>query len=226
VSSLSGEQAISRERTLLAALLLSAWAPLTTGIAVALSRSTTQLADLIRRTVELIALLVSWWTFRYLWRNRALSEMERARLERVVGLTVAAAMACSGLVLAALALSRLAVFEPGGNVYLGLAIAVLGFATNGWFWRRYRLMTREHFHPIIAAQRQLYRAKAFVDLCVMVALAAVAIDPVHPMTRYVDGLGSVAVAVYLLWSGLRAARTHLHRPRLADPARAQVYGAR
>jgi hypothetical protein len=76
---------------------------------------------------------------------------------------------------------------------------------NGWFWRRYTTLTREQYSSVIAAQQQLYRAKASVDLCVLTALAAVAIAPAHPATRYVDILGSVTVASYLLWSGLRSA---------------------
>jgi predicted permease len=62
---------------------------------------------------------------------------------------------------------------------------------------------------VIAAQRDLYRAKAFVDFCVGTALATVAIAPDQPATQYVDVLGSVIVAAYLLLSGIRAAQTHL-----------------
>ncbi|KAF0194193.1 MAG: hypothetical protein FD169_1988 [Bacillota bacterium] len=53
---LSAAQVASRERTLLIALLLGMWAPLATGYAVLLSHSTTQVADFIRRTVDLVAL--------------------------------------------------------------------------------------------------------------------------------------------------------------------------
>lgn len=230
----------------MAALLLSLWGPLATGLAVVSSHSTTQLADFIRRSVELVALFVSWWVFRHLERQKlgggagrdrpgrstfaprpqrqgrkppwtvawsALRTMgNRAGLERMAGLSVAAAMGCSGLVMLAVATSRFSTFEPGGNVYPGLAIAGLGLLTNAWFWRRYSVMTREHYSPIIAAQRQLYNAKAFVDLCVLVALAAVAIGPAHPATRYVDILGSVAVAFYLLWSVVRTLRTSSGAP--------------
>jgi divalent metal cation (Fe/Co/Zn/Cd) transporter len=206
MTALTQAQMSSRERTLLAAVLLSMWGPLATGMAVVLSHSTTQLADFIRRSVELVALTVSWWSFRYLGRRRELGDAERACLERTASLSVAAAMACSGAVMLAVAFSRLSIFVPGGNVTPGLAIAILGLITNVWFWRRYAVMTREHYSPIIAAQRQLYRAKAFVDLCVISALAAVAMAPTHSLTRYVDVLGSVAVAFYLLWSSLRVAR--------------------
>lgn len=209
MTGLSQEQATSREKTLLTALLLSASGPLVTGMAVISSHSTTQLADFIRRSVELIALFLSWWVFRQLQRNMALSEADQARLERVAGLSVAGTMVCSATVMLVVALSRLSAFEPGGKVTLGLAIAALGLLTNGWFWWRYTVLTREQYSAVIAAQQQLYRAKAAVDLCVLVALATVAIAPAHPVTRYVDILGSVTVAGYLFVSGLRAAQPHL-----------------
>ena len=108
-----------------------------------------------------------------------------------------------------IALSRLSVFEPGGKVSLGLVIAFLGLLTNGLFWWRYTVLSREQYSSVIAAQQTLYRAKASVDLCVVMALGAVAIFPAHPATRYVDILGSIIVAGYLLWSGLRMAQSHL-----------------
>lgn len=180
-----------------------------TGFALISSQSTTQLADFIRRGVELVALFLSWWVFHQIQRNLELKEPDRARLERTAQLSVAGAMCCSGLVLLIVAISRLTAFEPGGRVILGLVIAVLGLLTNGWFWWRYTNLTKEQYSAVIAAQQQLYRAKASVDLCVVVALSAVVVAPAHPVTRYVDIFGSVMVAGYLLWSGLRMAKSHL-----------------
>lgn len=206
---LSKEQAASREKTLLLAILLSVWAPLTTGLAVLMSQSTTQVADFIRRTVELVALFISWQVFRIVEggkRSHALDLQAKARVEKIAAWSVAVALGCSGAVMLGLALTRLNSFQPGGNVSLGLAIAILGLITNSWFWQRYRRMTREHYNPVIASQVPLYRAKAFVDLCVILALSAVLISPAHPATRLVDLSGSLAVAFYLLWSSLRSFR--------------------
>ncbi len=205
-SALSREQASSREKTLLTALLLSASGPLFTGLAVINSQSSTQLADFIRRGVELVALFLSWWIFRRIHRSADLSAESQARMERTVGLAVAVTMLVSGVIMLSIAASRLSTFEPGGSVTLGLTIAVLGLITNGWFWRRYRSLTREQYSAVIAAQQQLYRAKALVDLGVVVALGTVAAAPLHPLTPVIDLLGSVLVALYLLWSGFRAAR--------------------
>ncbi len=215
MTNFSKEQAASREKTLLTALLLSAPGPLVTGFAALSSHSATQLADFIRRDMELVALFLSWWVFRQLQRNATLSKAEQSRLERTAGLSIAGTMMGSGIVMAIVALSRLSVFEPGGKVVSGLVIAVLGLITNGWFWRRYTVLTREQYDSVIAAQQKLYRAKASVDLCVVAALTAVTVAPAHPVTRYVDIVGSLIVAGYLLWNGLRMAQSHLGAARAA-----------
>lgn len=208
MTTLSSKQVSSREKTLLTAFLLSAPGPLMTGIAVLSSHSTTQLADFMRRTVELVALFISWWIFRQIYRSIDLGKANQEKLERISGLSVAGAMFCSGIVMLVVAVSRFATFEPGGNVYFGLIIAILGLLTNGFFWWRYTALTQEQYSSVIASQRDLYRAKAFVDLCVVTALATVAIAPGHEATPYVDTLGSIIVACYLLLSGVRLAQTH------------------
>jgi len=211
MNALTKNQAASREKTLLAALLLSMWAPLATGYAVVMSQSMTQVADFVRRSVELVALAISWWAFRWLGRTADLEEEQQARMERTANLSVAVALYVSGIVMVILSLVRISSYQPGGNVYPGLVIALLGLITNVWFWRRYTRLTHEQYSSIIDAQRQLYRAKSGVDVAVLVALAAVAIAPAHPVTRYVDVLGSLAVAGYLLWIGMRAARTAMNQ---------------
>lgn len=206
---LSEEQIASREKTLITALLLSMWAPLTTGIAVILSQSATQLADFIRRSVELIALFISWRVFRSVEKGQKVSFEKKARLEKIAGLSVAIALCTSGLIMFMITLVRMDTFEPGGNVYPGLAIATLGLITNSWFWRRYTKMTAEQYNPVIDSQRMMYRAKTVVDFCVIAALSAVVIDPASPATRYIDALGSLAVSIYLVWSGIGTLKTNL-----------------
>ncbi len=207
MNDLTASQARRRERTLLLAIGLSAFGPFATGYAVLLSQSTTQVADFVRRTAELGAMIVSWAVFHRLTRRRDGDRAHRTRLTGLANGSVAAAMAISAVLLFVLALLRLGRWSPGGNVYPGLAIAVLGFAVNSWFWRRYSTMTRERYEPIIATQARLYLAKAAVDLCVIAALAAVAIAPAHPATRIVDTAGSIAVGIYLAWCAVRTIRS-------------------
>lgn len=209
---LTRDENAGRERTLLAAVLLSMWAPLATGIAVFLSSSTTQLADFIRRSVELVALLVSWLVFRVI-RKQDLDVRKIAGLEKFASLSVAVTLGCSGLIMLGLALARINSFVPGGNVYPGLTVAGLGLLVNLWFWRRYTKLSRGGANAIIAAQGRLYRAKCLVDLCVIGALAAVAVDPTHVATRYIDILGTGAVSVYLLFSAVGTARQAMTQSR-------------
>ncbi len=206
MNDLSAAQALRRERTLLLAIGLSAFGPFATGYAVVLSQSTTQLADFVRRTAELGAMIVSWAMFRRLTRGSG-GPAYRSRLSRIANTSVAAAMATSGVILTLLALVRLGRWSPGGNVYPGLAVAVLGLGVNTWFWRRYANMPREHYEPIIATQTRLYLGKAAVDLCVVGALAAVALAPAHPATRVIDVAGSIAVGAYLAWCAARTMRS-------------------
>lgn len=193
----------NRERTLLIALLLSLWAPLATGLAVLLARSTTQVADFVRRTAELVAVALSWAVVRHLRRRGAIDDARRAALERVAARSVAAALGLSAAVMLLLAAGRLHAFQPGGDVRLGLVIAVLGLLTNGWFWHRFGAHARERPDALIDAQLRLYRAKVAVDACVIAALATILWAPGHPLTRWVDLGGSVAVALYLGWSAWR-----------------------
>lgn len=218
MNSLDQAQTAARQRTLLVALLLSMWAPLATGYAVLTSQSMTQVGDFVRRSVELVALFISWWVFRRMARDDQLDEEKAASMERAANTSVAVALYVSGGVMVALTLLGGSTNEPGGNVLPGLVIAALGLVTNVWFWRRYARLTREQYSAIIAAQRGLYRAKAAVDVAVLLALAAVAIAPAHAATRYVDALGSYVVAGYLLWSGVRTCRGAPGRASSESPA--------
>ena len=195
-----------RQNTLLASLLLSLWAPLATGLAVIVSRSVTQVSDFIRRTMELLVLLLSWLVFRYLAGREDITPQEKQKWERIVNLSVAAALAVSGAIMFVLAILYHQNSRPGGNVVPGLIIAILGFIVNLWFYRRYKALGKEEPSTIMDAQRQLYLAKVLVDTCVIAALGTVFLWPDHPITRYVDAAGSVGGAFYLLWSSVRMLR--------------------
>ncbi|MDP3487417.1 MAG: hypothetical protein Q8S19_05720, partial [Bacillota bacterium] len=83
---LNAQQIAARERTLLIALLLSMWAPLATGYAVMMSHSTTQLADFVRRTVDLVALFTSWFIFRTARKSPEMTEAQVRKREYVAGI--------------------------------------------------------------------------------------------------------------------------------------------
>lgn len=190
--------------TLLTALLLSAPGPLVTGISAIMGRSVTQLADFIRRTAELVATFVSWWVFHRLEKHPEYEKEERCRLERLANRAVSLAMLLSGAILFIVGVISLFQYTPSsGNVVMGFVIAVLGLITNSIFWLRYRKLARQEGDSVIQGQQALYRAKALVDCCVVAVLAFVLAAPNHSAVQYLDAGGSMAVALYLLYSGLR-----------------------
>ncbi len=202
----SEKQHSKNEKTLRTALLLSAPGPIFTGISVATSFSTTQIADFLRRGTELVVIFVSWLIYRKTQGNCNLCEEKRANLEHLADQSVGVAMCVTGLIMLIIAAIRLPSYEPSGNVISGLVIAILGLITNTYFWFRYRALTREEFNVVINSQQKLYRAKSFVDMCVVTALTTVAIAPSSTVTRYVDIFGSVIVAIYLVWKGIQTIR--------------------
>jgi divalent metal cation (Fe/Co/Zn/Cd) transporter len=191
-----------RERTLLAALLLSAWAPLATGYAAFVNRSATQIADLVRRSVELLALATAWGTFRRLRGGDDAAAAERGRLERRVRRATGGAMAVSGVAILVVAVVRTGTAARPGNVWPGLIIAGLGLITNGYFLLRYRRLVRERHDAVIASQQRLYAAKTLTDLGVLSSLAAAAALGGTLAGKVIDLVGSAVVAAYLLWSGV------------------------
>ena len=189
----------SGERTLLASVVLSSPGPIVVGIGLSVGKSSTQLADFIRRTAELIAIIVSWAVYRATHKGTEYDANDRLRLERIANYCVGIAMCLSGIAMLIVALFYPA--EEKGNVIPGLVIAILGVTTNTWFWIRYRRLNKVKPNSILATQSRLYSAKSVVDTCVSTALIVVAVFPGSPAAYFMDTAGSVAVAVYLLING-------------------------
>ncbi len=99
--------------------------------------------------------------------------------------------------------------EDKGNVLPGLVIAVLGVIANTIFWRKYTKLNKREPNAILAVQARLYRAKSLVDGCVTIALFSVMVAPLSPVSRWLDFLGSVIVAAYLIFCGVQTIRERM-----------------
>ena len=192
----------SGSRTMLLSVLMSAPGPLIMGLGLRVGHSSTQLADFLRRSAELLALVVAFLVYQVTWQDS--NPTRKARLERCSNLFVGLVMCLSGGIMLALALLS----QPGekGNVIPGLVIAVLGVVANGLFWRKYTRLSRESGNPILAVQGRLYGAKTFVDACVTAALGTVALFPHSGAAYWLDLVGSAVVALYLVRCGVRTVR--------------------
>lgn len=189
----------SGKTTLFWSVLMSSPGPLVVGIGLLVGKSSTQLADFIRRTIELLAIISSFVIFLLTTKEGNTDEVKKKKLEKASSVFVAFAMIISGVIMLILALTQKE--EETGNVIFGLIIALLGVVANCIFWFKYKKLGKLSGNELLKAQSNLYRAKTFVDLSVTVSLFVLLIFPSTKTAYYFDLVGTVCVSVYLALTG-------------------------
>ena len=191
----------SGSRTLLLSVLMSAPGPLVVGLGLLAGRSSTQIADFVRRSAELLAIIMSFVVYEITTKDGRTESGTREKLERRSNAFVGAMMCLGGSFMVLLAL--MADAGDKGNVIPGLAIAVMGVIANTAFWVKYTRLNKKQPNAILRVQSRLYRAKSLVDTCVTIALLSVVIAPQSVVSGWLDFAGSLIVALYLIWCGIR-----------------------
>lgn len=191
----------SGTKTLLMSVLMSAPGPFIIGLGLLVGRSSTQIADFVRRSSELLAIIMAYVVYKITTKDGVCDTERKERLEKFSNLFVGAMMCLGGTLMLLLAFAS--DNEDKGNVIPGLVIALLGVVANTIFWRKYTKLNKAEPNAIIAVQARLYRAKSLVDSCVSVALLSVALFPKASISFYLDFIGSVIVALYLIWCGVQ-----------------------
>ena len=186
-------------RTLLWSVLMSSPGPLVVGLGLLVGRSATQIADFIRRSCELLAIIAAFVVYKMTAGDE--NGARKERLERISNAFVGAMMCLGGGFM--LLLAFISEETDKGNVLPGLTIAVLGVIANTIFWRKYTALNKKEPNAILAVQARLYRAKSFVDGCVTAALLSVAIAPGTLVSAALDTAGSAVVALYLMGCGVK-----------------------
>jgi divalent metal cation (Fe/Co/Zn/Cd) transporter len=188
-------------KTLLASILLSSPGPLTLGIGLIFGHSSTQIADFVRRTAELMAIVVSFITFIRVTKHPEYSDSKIDEMERRANSLVGAIMCLSGsfMIIVALFMSS----KNKGNVIMAFVIAFLGLLVNVFFWIRYSRLYKKNNNEILGTQGKLYGAKSLVDICVTSSLLSVILMPMSMISFYLDKIGSILVSLYLIYSGVR-----------------------
>lgn len=191
----------SGSRTLLMSVVMSAPGPLVVGLGLLAGRSSTQIADFVRRSAELLAILASFAVYQITTKPGGRTREARAGLERRSNAFVGAMMCLGGSFMVLLAF--LSDNADKGNVIPGLTIAVLGVIANTAFWLKYTRLNKLQPNAILQVQSRLYRAKSLVDGCVTIALLSVVMAPESPVSRLLDFAGSLIVALYLIRCGIQ-----------------------
>lgn len=197
---MTGKEGKKGKNTLLWSVIMSAPGPLVVGIGLVVGKSSTQLADFIRRSIELLAIISSFVIYSVTTDKEKTDTIKKQKLEKFADIFVSAAMIVSSLIMLSLA-----IFSPSeekGNVIPGLAIAVLGVIANCIFWIRYTKLGKSLNNNILIVQSKLYRAKTFVDASVTLALSVVLVSTNRTVSYYFDLIGTCCVSLYLGYTGV------------------------
>lgn len=191
----------SGTKTLLWSIIMSSPGPLVVGLGLIAGRSSTQIADFVRRSAELLAIIMSFVVYTFIAKDSIGNDIEKRKLESRSNIFVGLMMCLAGTIMAVL--TFVVNNNDKGNVVPGLVIAILGVIANSIFWVKYTRLNQTEPNAILAVQARLYRAKTLVDTSVTIALLSVLIAPQSMISYWFDLIGSIIVAVYLFWCGVK-----------------------
>lgn len=205
----------SGTKTLLLSIIMSSPGPIICGLALIQCKSSTQIADFVRRTAEFLAIVVSFIVFTISINNSDYNLDKRKSLENHSNVFVGLIMCLAGLIMGVIALTSKN--KDDGNVIPGLAISIISLSGNIVFWYKYRKLNKLEKNSILQVQLRLYRAKTLVDLSVVGTLSSILIIQNTSITHTIDKIGSILVACYLIWNGLRTTREVLKNGKRINP---------
>lgn len=198
-----------KEKTLLAAWLISLWAPFASGLAFAVSGSITLLADLFRRTLELSVLFSNWLIYKLILKRDSKNISYKNNLEKKAAYSVSIVMIISFIYILYSAINTIIKPTEIKNIYFGLLISIMGFIVNSWFWFKNKSFDENEKSNLFYAQWNLYRSKAIIDLCVFSILILTLIFNNYKYSYLIDPIGSIFIASFLLFSAVKIIKNNL-----------------
>ena len=191
----------SGAKTLLLSVIMSSPGPLVVGLVLLQGHSSTQIADFIRRTAEFLAIIMSFVVYMLTTNKEKVSLDKKRKMEDASNIFVGTMMCLGGLLMTYLTITN--DNADKGNFIPSLVIALLSAFANSIFWGKYTKLDKKNPNAILKVQARLYRAKTLIDSCVSIALLSLLIAPETLLSFYLDFIGSVIVAIYLLWCGVK-----------------------
>jgi ferrous-iron efflux pump FieF len=194
-------EALSKERLVAVAVITTFLSLVPTAYAAFLSNSTTLLADLLRCVAEFAAIFLSW----IILRKVAKGETSRfnygfGKLEQLACIAVAAALFGTFLLAFVLGIRRIITPEEVVNGEFGLVLALLSVLGNGALWLLNYIAFTKSSSPVADSQWRLFRAKTLATLVVVISLSGALFLPHYSWSAYVDGVGSIGLSLFMLWS--------------------------
>lgn len=190
-----------RERSILVSWLLGILSVIPDIVVTIMTQSVTMLTDVFRTGTDTMASFLSWLTVRKISRGHtAKYNYGYGKLENLASLAVAGAMILSFFVIVFSAVERLHTPRNIHNIFMGIVFTVFAGAANSLCWYRNKRLARHAPSPVMESQWRLFRAKTMINLCVLTSLVLSAIFHEHAWSRFIDPLGSMLLASFLLFS--------------------------
>ena len=191
----------SVKKTLLLSILFAAPSPFVVGFALLIGKSSTQIADFVRRTSELIAIIAAYVTYIIISKDENIDKKQKLKIETNSSMFVGLLLMLAGTVMFIIALT--ATNKDKGNIIPALIIALSGVTSNTYFFIKYKGLYKKDNSPILEIQSKLYLSKCIVDTFVSIPLTIILISPQSNLANIFDIFGSSIVALYLIFSGLK-----------------------
>ena len=194
-------QSVTKERLVLLAVVTTFLSLIPTAYAALISNSTTLTADLLRCSAEFFAILLSW----IILKKVSSSDDQHynygfGKLEHLACIAVGAALFVTFLVSFFAGMQRLIAPEHLKNTDFGLLFAMLSVIGNVTMWVSNYLTNRKSPSLVTDSQCRLFRAKTFATIIVVVSIGASTLFPLYSWSIYLDGLGSLGLSFFMLWS--------------------------
>ncbi len=168
-------------------------------------------ADLCNSTLEFAADLLAYVTFRLLRSNRfALLEYGLGKFENVASLFIGLLMILSVLLLAVIALDRMAdpVELAGTGTWLGLVFSGVFGLLNARLWRQSGVQLKKNPSPIVDTQHRLFATKTIMDLVVFITFS-LSLTLHFGWVHYVDTVASLVIGGFMIAAAWRMIRHSL-----------------
>ena len=191
---------------LLFATLVCIPGPLVLAIDLAFGVNSTLIADLIKRSIDLLTVLLAWIIYELTIHNSITSET-KARLEVFVKYFTGISMCVSGGIMIYVAIVDFGINK--GDMIPSLFFAFTGAVLNVILYLNYRSME----NPVLRVQAKLHRVKMLFDCGMVIILFIWILTSNDTVKQYTNAIGTAFISLYLVWSGFRLLEIPIFKKR-------------
>ncbi len=193
--------ASERAKILRLAVVSTGFSLLPTIYAAYASNSVALLADLLRCTVEFLAILISWLVLQKISRtDRAEYNFGFGKLEQLASFNVGLAMLLTAAIALFSSINRFISPQAVQGEIFGLVLALLSVLGNAYMWWKNAVIQGREPNSLVQSQARLFRAKTVASVILLGSLTLSNFSAESWFALYADPLGSLFIACFLIYS--------------------------